>query len=334
MAKKEKVEKVEVDDVLAAAIARIRKQYGEGAIIQNDEASDHVEAVSTNCFTVDNLLGCGGLPKGRIIEMYGSESSGKSTMCLFFASQVQKQGGTVAYLDVENAYDRGYAEKIGVKTDKLLVSQPSTLEETFDILRAYAETNAVDLIIVDSVAAMTPKSELEGEEMLKDTMAVQARLMGKALRIVTGPISRSKTVVIFINQLREKIGVFYGEKTTTPGGKALKFYASVRLSVTKGEKLYNDKKEQIGNVLKLTAVKNKVGAPYRTGEVTLYYGTGIDLAVDTFKAAVEREIITKTGNTYSIGDKKLGVGEGASVEFLKQNPDIYDEVYKTLSATK
>lgn len=334
MAKKEKVEKSEVDDVLAAAIARIRKQYGDGAIIQNDETSDHVEAVSTNCYTVDNLLGCGGLPKGRIIEMYGSESSGKSTMCLFFASQVQKRGGTVAYLDVENAYDRAYAEKIGVKTDKLLVSQPSTLEETFDILRAYAETNAVDLIIVDSVAAMTPKSELEGEEMLKDTMAVQARLMGKALRIVTGPISRSKTVVIFINQLREKIGVFYGEKTTTPGGKALKFYSSVRLSVTKGEKLYNDKKEQIGNVLKLTAVKNKVGAPYRSGEVTLYYGTGIDLAVDTFKAAVERDIITKTGNTYSLGDKKLGVGEGASVEFLKNNPEMYDEVYKVLKDTK
>lgn len=330
MAKKEKAEKQEVNNVLAEAIANIRKKYGDGAIIQNDETPDHVEAITTNCLTIDNLLGCGGLPKGRIIEIYGQESSGKSSMCLFFASQIQKQGGTVAYLDVENAYDRAYAEKIGVKTDKLLVSQPSTLEETFDILRAYAETNMVDLIIVDSVAAMVPKSELEGDEMLKDTMAVQARLIGKALRIVTGPISRSKTVVIFINQLREKVGLVFGEKTTTPGGKALKYYASVRLMVSRGEKFQGEKGEQIGNMLKITAVKNKVGAPYRTGEVALYYGAGLDLVVDTFKVAVENEIITKSGNTYSFGDKKLGVGEGASVDFLKKDTDVYDEIYKTL----
>lgn len=332
MAKKEKVEDTEIEenDSLAEAIARLRKKYGEGAVIDTSGEGTKVDSISTNCFTLDHIFGCGGLPKGRILEVYGQESSGKTTLSLFIAAQVQKQGGTVAFLDVENAFDQRYSNSLGVNTKDLLVSQPETLEETFDIIRAYAATNAVDLCIIDSVAAMTPKIELEGEDMLKDSMAVQARLLGKGLRILTGPIARSKMTVIFINQLRDNIGVMFGAKTTTPGGKALKFYASVRLSVTKGEKLLGVKDEQIGNVMKITAVKNKVAPPYRTGEITLYYGTGIDLAVDTFKASVENGVITKAGNTYSFNDKKLGVGEGATVEFLKKNQDIYDEIYKVL----
>lgn len=324
------MKKQEQSEALKTALSNLRKKYGDGVVMDTSDGATNVETISTNCFTINSILGCGGLPRGRIIEVYGQESSGKSTLCLFLASQVQKQGGTVAYLDVENAFDRRYSDAIGVDTDKLLVSQPGTLEETFDIIRAYASTNAVDLCIVDSVAAMTPQSELEGEEMLKDTMAVQARLLGKALRILTGPIARSKMVVIFINQLRDKIGVFYGEKTTTPGGKALKFYSSVRLSVAKGEKIFGKKDEQIGNILKITAVKNKVAPPFRSGEVTLYYGSGIDMFKDTFDAAVLNDVITKSGNTYTYGDKKLGVGIDSATEALKKNVKLYEEIRNTI----
>lgn len=312
---------------LEDAISEIRKKYGAGAVMTAEDTPENIDVIPTGSFALDGLLGCGGLPKGRIIEAAGLESSGKSSLCLFLASQVQKSGGTVAYLDVENAYDRSYATAMGVDTDKILISQPATLEETMDIIRAYVETNSVDLIVVDSVAALTPKSELENEEeFLKDTMAVQARLMGKALRILTGPISRSKTVVIFINQLRDKIGVFYGEKTTTPGGKALKFYASVRLSVSKGEKILEGKDVQVGNVINITAVKNKVGVPFKKCTLTLLYASGIDLVGDTFDASVESEIITKSGNTYSYEEKKLGVGREQCIEALKKDASLCEAI--------
>lgn len=320
------MKKQEQPEALKTALANLRKQYGDGVVMDTDEKATNVEVISTNCFTLDFILGCGGLPRGRVIEIYGQESSGKTTLSLFIASQIQKQGGTVAFLDVENAFDKRYSDAIGVNTDKMLVSQPGTLEETFDIIRAYAATNAVDLCIIDSVAAMTPKSELEGEEMLKDTMAVQARLLGKGLRILTGPIARSKMTVIFINQLRDKIGIFYGEKTVTPGGKALKFYSSVRLSVAKGDKIKGKNDEQIGNVLKITAVKNKVAPPFRSGEITLYYGSGIDMASDTFDAGVADGIIEKSGNTYSFGDKKIGVGKDQSVDLLKKDTEMYETI--------
>jgi recombination protein RecA len=314
---------------LKEVIEGIKKKYGEGAVISHEDVPSHVESIPTGCFALDNLLGCGGLPKGRLMEVYGENSSGKSTMCLFFSAQVQKQGGKVVYIDAENAFDASYAQNIGVDTTELLVSQPTTLEETMDIVKMYVETSAVDLIIVDSVASLVPKAELEGEFM-KETMAVQARAMSKALRILTGPIAKSKTVVIFINQLREKVGVFYGEKTTTPGGKALKFYSSVRIAVTKGEKILGKNDEHIGNRMKLTATKNKVGMPFRKAEFDLYYSKGIDLLGDAFDYAVSLEIIKKAGNTYMFNNQKLGVGRDNARSYMADHEEVYADVRKAL----
>lgn len=310
------------------AIKALRKQYGEGVILQAQDVPKDIEVIPTGCFAIDRLLGCGGLPKGRIIEVYGEPSCGKSTLCLFFSAQVQKQGGTVVYIDAENAYDAAYAKNVGVETNKLLVSQPSTLEEAFDTIRALAETKKIDLIIVDSVAALVPKSELEGEEMLKETMALQARLLGKALRIVSGPVSRSGTTVIFINQVRSKVGIVWGNPDVTPGGKALKFFSSVRLNVTKGDKIMGSKDEQIGNTIKITAVKNKVGMPFRKGEFDLYYGAGVDLISDALDTAMELGVIVKEGNTYSFGEQKLGVGRDKVIETVKKEKELYEKIYK------
>lgn len=308
------------------AIKGLKKQYGEGVILKADDVPQGIEAISTNCFAIDRMLGCGGLPRGRILEIFGQPSEGKSTLCLFFAAQIQKMNGVVVYIDAENAYDATYAKAIGVDTSKLMVSQPSTLEETFDTVRALVETNKIDLIIVDSVAALVPKSELEGEEMLKDTMALQARLLGKALRIVTGPVSRSGTIVIFINQIRDKVGVFWGNPETTPGGKALKFFSSIRLKVAKGDKILGKKDEQIGNKVKITVVKNKVGMPFKKGTFDLYYGSGVDQTADTFDTAFELGLITKEGTTYSYGEQKLAIGRDKSIEVLKSLPDTYKKL--------
>lgn len=328
------MKQTEQSDALKTALANLRKKYGEGVVMQSSGDGEQVETLSTGSFTLDHIMGHG-LPVGRIIDVFGQESSGKSTLCLFIAGHIQKAGGTVAFIDAEHAYDIKYAATLGINTDQLLVSQPSTLEETFDIIRAYAATNAVNLVIVDSVAALTPKSELEGDEMLKDTIAIQARLMSKALRIITGPVAKSKMTVIFISQLRDKIGIMFGEKTVASGGKALKFYSSVRLSVAKGEKIKGKNDEQIGNVLKITAVKNKVAPPFRSGEITLYYGSGIDMYKDTFDTAVTHEVITKSGNTYTFGDKKLGVGEDSAVGAITKDEALYtsirNEVVKKLA---
>lgn len=316
------------NDILEEALKKLRKIYGEGVILQDSDVPKNIEAIPTGCFAIDNLLGCGGLPKGRIIEIFGEPSEGKSTLCLFLAGQVQKQGGKVVYVDAENAYDASYAKNLGVETKELLVSQPGTLEEAMDTVRALAETNQIDLIIVDSVAALVPKSELEGKEMLKETMALQARLLGKALRIITGPISRSKTIAIFINQTRSKVGMVWGNPETTPGGKALKFFSSVRLKVSKGDKILGLKDEQIGNTVKITAVKNKVGMPFRKGTFDLYYGEGVDLVADTMLTAEEYDVIKKEGNTYSFGDTKLGVGKDNTIENLKNNKELYEKIRK------
>jgi len=309
------------------ALKKLRKQYGDGVILQANDTPEDIESIPTNCFAIDRLLGCKGLPRGRVIEVFGEPSCGKSTLCLFFAAQAQKAGGTVVYIDAENAYDASYAKNVGVETEKLMVSQPSTLEEAFDTIRALAETKKIDLIIVDSVAALVPRSELEGEDMLKETMALQARLLGKALRITSGPISRSGTVVIFINQTRSKVGVFWGNPETTPGGKALKFFSSVRLNVTRGEKIMGSKEEQIGNVVKITAVKNKVGMPFRKGEFTLYYNTGIDLVADTLDTAEELKVIKKEGNTYSFSDVKLGSSRDKAIESLRKDTETYKKIH-------
>lgn len=331
MKKNPKVAEVEEEDVTISiedALKKLRKQYGQGVILQANETPEKISAIPTNCFAIDRLLGCGGLPRGRVIEVFGQPSCGKSTLCLFFAAQVQKQGGKVVYIDAENAYDAEYAQNIGVKTEDIMVSQPATLEEAFDTIKAFSETKKIDLIIVDSVAALVPKSELEGEEMLKETMALQARLLGKALRITSGPISRSGTVVIFINQVRSKVGVFWGSPETTPGGQALKFFSSVRLSVTRGEKILEGKEVQIGNTVKISAVKNKVGMPFKSAEFDLYYGEGVDLQADTIDTAEELNILTKEGNTYSFGGEKLAVGREKTMDMIKSDEKLYEKIYQ------
>lgn len=308
---------------LDEAIAALQKKYGKDVVMQNDEKQAiEVEAISTGCFSLDEAFGCGGVPRGRIIEIHGEESSGKSTMAMFLMSQVQKNGGKAALIDAEFAFDAAYATAIGVDVNHLFVSQPTTLEEGMDVIKALVETNDMDVIVIDSVAALVPKKEVEGDEMLKDSVADQARLMNKALRILTGPISRSKTVVIFINQIREKIGVFFGKKETTPGGRALKFYASVRMNVSKGERIIGKNDEQIGNWIKATMVKNKVGYPWRSATFELFYEKGIDLIGDLVDSGERLGVVTKTGNTYSYKEIKLGAGRDKSKQFLEENSEV------------
>ncbi len=326
MAKKDNVA-----SALEETISALEKKYGQGVVLRTDDTPTNVKAIPTGSFAIDNLLGCGGLPVGRLIEIYGQESSGKSTLCLFFAAQMQKQGKKIVYLDVEQSYDRRYAELIGVDTDKLIVSQPSSLEETFDILRAFVASGEVDLIILDSVAALVPAADFEEGNLEKDSMAVKARLMSKYLPVVNSEISKSNTICVFINQTRANIGVYYGPKDTTPGGKALKFFASVRLSVTKGEAIKSGD-SQIGNVMKIVAKKNKVGFPFREATVDLYYGSGVDLIKDTFDAAVAAEVIEKTGNTYIFNKDSLGVGRNNASSYLKEHLEILAEVRKALSS--
>lgn len=320
--------KDENSQAIKDALASLRKQYGDDVVIQSDEPVK-VESIPTGCFAIDRLLGCGGLPKGRIIEMYGEPSSGKSATSLYFVSQIQRNGGSCVLVDAEYAFNSDFAAKIGVDVKKLFVAQPATLEEAMDTVRAFVATNSIDLIIVDSVAALVPKKEIEGDEMLKDSVADQARLMNKALRILTGEVARSKTVVIFINHLKEKIltgyGSQWGEKTTTPGGKALKFYASVRLAIAKGEKILGPKDVQIGNVVRVNATKNKVGFPYRKGQFELIYTSGVNQEADTLDTAEELKVVSKEGNTYTFNDIKLGVGRDKAIEFLKKNEieDVY-----------
>lgn len=253
-------------------------------------------------------------------------NSGKSTLATFLMAQVQKNGGRAALIDAEFAFDAGYARTIGLDISKLILSQPGCLEEAMDVLNGLVKSNGLDIIVIDSVAALVPRSEIEGEEMLKDSMAVQARLMGKALRIVTGSIARSKTIVIFINQTRDKVGVFYGAKTTQPGGKALKFFASVRIDVKKGDKIEGSDKELIGYTLKTTMVKNKVGYPWRQAMFDLYFGTGVDLMADAVDYGEKIGIIEKTGNSYAFGDVKLGIGRANAIKTLKGNNKLYSEV--------
>jgi recombination protein RecA len=318
------------EDPTYAALAELRKKYGEDVVVQAQNEPARVEAIPTGCFAIDRLLGCGGLPRGRIIEMYGEPSSGKSATSLYFMANIQKNGGSCVLIDAEYAFNSDFASKIGVDVQKLFVAQPATLEEAMDTVRAFIAAGTIDLIVVDSVAALVPKREVEGEEMLADSVADQARLMNKALRILTGEVARSKTVVIFINHLKEKIltgyGSQWGEKTTTPGGKALKFYASVRLAIAKGEKITGAKDIQVGNIVRVSATKNKVGFPYRRGEFELYYASGVNEQADTLDTAVELGVIKKEGNTYTYFEEKIGVGRDKAIEYLKNTPGTYDLV--------
>lgn len=327
MKKKEEVAKVDTrKDEIKKALVELRKKFGEDVVVQSKGQSVRVEAIPTGCFAIDKLLGCGGLPRGRIIEMYGEPSSGKSATSLYFISQIQKNGGECVLIDAEYAFNSDFAQSIGVDTEKLYITQPKSLEEGMETVRAFVATNSIDLIVVDSVAALVPQRELDGDEMLKDSIADQARLMNKSLRILTGEVARSKTVVIFINHLKEKIGVYWGEKTTTPGGKSLKFYASVRLAVSKGEKLLGEKELQIGNKVYVNATKNKVGFPYRKGSFELFYASGVNQEADTFDTAVDYGIIEQKGNTYTFGETTIGVGRAKCVEFLKAEKDVYSKI--------
>mgnify|MGYP001587547715 CR=1 FL=1 len=323
--------KKEENNSIENALEKLQKKYGKDVVMQMDKDVDFkIETISTGCFSLDEALGSG-LPRGRIIEVFGKESSGKSTLTTFLVAQIQKAGGRAALIDAEMAFDGSYAKAIGVDVSKLMVAQPGSLEEGMDILRELVNTKSFDIIVVDSVAALVPKSEIEGEEMLKDSMAVQARLLGKALRILTGEISKSKTVVIFINQIREKIGIFYGAKTVTPGGRALKFFSSIRIDVQAGDKILGKGDEQIGNWLKVKMAKNKTAPPWREAEFELFYAKGIDLVGDITDFGEKIGVIKKVGNTYTFGELKLGASRDKAKEFLVNNEETYQKIREEIN---
>lgn len=325
-----KIIKEEGEDRMKEALSNLKKKYGSNVLMELDkDITFEVDWVPTGCFALDEIIGKG-LPRGRVIEIFGAESSGKSTLALFLMAQIQKRGGRVALIDAENAFDGTYASNIGVDISKLMVSQPETLEESMDIIKELVETELIDIIVIDSVSALVPKSEAEGEDFMKDSMAVQARLMSKALRVLSGPISKSKTIVIFINQIRDKVGVFFGSKTTTSGGRALKFFSSVRLEVKKGKKI--EKADvQIGNEIIVTAVKNKVGFPWKKTTLDLYYAKGIDLHADVLDFGEKCGIITKVGITYSFGEKKLGVGRTNAKDMLIKDEELFNKIKKEIN---
>lgn len=321
------VDPEEKKKALNTAIAQITKAFGEGSIMFMGEGHKmNVEHTSTGSLMLDLALGIGGLPKGRIIEVYGAESSGKTTLCLHAVAEAQKAGGTAAFIDVEHALDPVYARKLGVDVDNLLVSQPDTGEQALEIIDTLVRSGALDIVILDSVAAMSTRSEIEGE-MGDAHVGVQARLMSQAMRKLTAAISKTNCVAIFINQVREKIGVLYGNPETTPGGRALKFYASVRISVSRGEPI-KDGSVILGNRTKCKVVKNKVAPPFKTAEFDMMFGEGISKLGEIIDCAVEFGIIRKSGSWFSYEDMKIGQGKDKVKDYLKNNPDICAEVEK------
>ncbi len=310
---------------VAAALSQIRDKFGEGSIMTlSENHSMEVESIPTGSISLDLALGIGGVPKGRILEIYGPESSGKTTLAMHIVAEVQKKGGVAAFVDAEHAMDPEYASKIGVKLEELLISQPDTGEQALDIVETLVRSNAVDIIVVDSVAALTPRAEIEGE-MGDSHMGLQARLMSQALRKLTAIISKSKSTVIFINQIRMKIGVMFGNPETTTGGNALKFYASLRLEVRKAAQIKSGDKI-IGSRVKVKVVKNKVAAPFKTAEFDIMYNEGISRAGDLLDTGVAYGVITKSGNSYTYTDTKLGVGRENAKSFLKANDEIMTAV--------
>jgi len=311
--------------VLDKALGDIVKRYGDGSIMRLGEAhSMTIESIPTGSLSLDIALGVGGIPKGRITEIYGPESSGKTTICQHIVAETQKMGGTAAYIDMEHALDPVYAARTGVDIDNLLVSQPDTGEQALEITETLVRSGAVDIVVIDSVAALVPRSELEGD-MGDATMGMQARLMSQALRKLSGAINQTKTSVVFTNQLRLKIGVMFGNPETTTGGQALKFYASVRLDVRRIQAIKLGA-EIIGNRTRVRVVKNKVAPPFRTAEFDIMYNEGISKAGDILDLATQLEIIQKRGAFFSYGDLRLGQGRENSKEFLRQNPDVATEI--------
>lgn len=321
---------VDIEDkkkALEIAMSQIEKHFGEGTIMfMGSNHRMNVEHTSTGSLMLDLALGIGGLPKGRIIEVYGAESSGKTTLCLHAVAEAQKAGGMAAFIDVEHALDPVYARKIGVDVDNLLVSQPDTGEQALEIIETLVRSGALDIVVLDSVAAMATRAEIDGE-MGDAHVGVQARLMSQAMRKLTAAISKTNCVAIFINQIREKIGVLYGNPETTPGGRALKFYASVRIDVRRGEQI-KEGGEIVGSRVKCKVVKNKVAPPFKTAEFDMLFGEGISKLGEIIDCAVEMNIIKKSGSWFSYDDMKIGQGKDKVKDYLKDNPEVCDEIEK------
>ena len=316
---------------LQAALAKIEKDFGKGSIMKmGDEKIENVEVIPTGSIGLNAALGVGGYPKGRIIEIFGPESSGKTTLAIHAIAECQKAGGVAAFIDAEHAFDRFYAEKLGVDIDNLLISQPDNGEQALEIADQLIRSSAVDILVVDSVAALTPKKEIEGD-MGDSAVGLHARLMSQALRKLTGTIAKTKTTCIFINQLREKIGVMFGNPETTTGGNALKFYASVRLDIRKVTSI-KDGDNVIGNQVRVKVVKNKVAPPFRKAEFEITFGEGISKVGELVDLAVDHDIIKKSGSWFSYGDTKLGQGRDAVKTMLKDNPELCEEIEAKIMA--
>ncbi|MCG2690518.1 recombinase RecA [Candidatus Parcubacteria bacterium] len=316
------------------AVEQIKQRFGEGAIMKFGEAMKvDVDAVPTGCLSLDIALGIGGVPRGRIIEIFGPEASGKTTLAQHIVAEVQKLGGIAAFVDAEHALDPDYAATIGINVKEMLISQPDTGEQALEIVETLVRSNAVDVVVIDSVAALVPRKEIEGE-MGDQHMGLQARLMSQALRKLTGIVSKTKTVVIFINQIRIKIGVFFGNPETTTGGTALKFYSSVRMEVRRAAQIKQGDRI-IGNRVKCKVVKNKVAAPFRTCEFDIMYNEGISISGDLLDTGVQYGVVSKSGNSYSFGDIKLGVGRENAKKFLRADKKLMKEIRnKILSEVK
>ena len=317
---------------LDLAITQIDRQFGKGSIMRmgTDHLSISENVISTGCLSLDVALGVGGVPKGRIIEVFGPESSGKTTLALHVVAEAQKAGGYAAFIDAEHAMDPEYAKNLGVNLDELLVSQPDSGEQSLEIAETLVRSGALDIIVIDSVAALVPRAELEGE-MGDSHMGLQARLMSQALRKLTGTVSRSNTTVLFVNQIREKIGVMFGNPETTPGGRALKFYSSVRIDIRRITSL-KEGSDIVGNRTRVKIVKNKVAPPFKSTEFDIMYGKGISKEGDIIDLAIKGDIIEKTGAWFSYGEMKIGQGRENAKHYLHENEDVYSEIIKKVRA--
>ena len=313
---------------LEQALQQIEKQFGKGAIMRMNSEIQPIDVIPTGCLPLDMALGVGGVPRGRIIEIYGPESSGKTTLALSCIAEAQKLGGIAAFIDAEHALDPVYAQQLGINIEDLYLSQPDSGEQALDIVEKLVRSGAIDIIVVDSVAALTPQAEIDGE-MSDALVGTQARLMSKAMRVITGIISKANCCVIFINQLREKVGVMYGNPETTTGGKALKFYATIRMDIRKGEAI-KDGSEVIGNKVKVKIVKNKVAPPFKAASFDILYGQGISKLGSLVDMAVACGVIQKSGSWFSYNEERVAQGREKTIEWLKNNPELVDEIEKAV----